>query len=130
MPDDNSLPAAPGTAFEHFLKQGVIHLQHCTACNRQNFYPRTLCPHCGSTHLQWRPIDGGGVVYSTTTVRQKPERGGDYNVSLVDLKEGARMMSRVEGVAPLDVRIGMAVKAAIAEVNGAPLIVFRPLEQG
>ena len=49
-----------------------------------------------------------GVVYSTTTVHS---REGDYNVCLVDLEDGRRVMSTVAGVAPDDVRIGMAVRA-------------------
>jgi hypothetical protein len=48
-------------------------------------------------------------------VRRKPADGGDYNVCLVDLAEGPRMLSRVAGVAPEEVRIGMAVKARIAD---------------
>lgn len=47
-----------------------------------------------------------GVVYSTTTVHA---REGAYNVCLVDLDDGGRVMSTVVGMAPEDVRIGMAV---------------------
>jgi hypothetical protein len=57
-------------------------------------------------------------------VRQKPERGGDYNVAIIELAEGARMLSRVEGIAPAQIRIGMTVTAVISEANGAPLVVF------
>jgi uncharacterized OB-fold protein len=49
-----------------------------------------------------------GVVYSTTTVYA---RDGAYNVCLVDLADGSRVMSTVTGIAPEDVRIGMAVRA-------------------
>lgn len=49
-----------------------------------------------------------GVVYSTTTVCG---RESTHNVALVDLEDGSRMMSEVVGVAPDDVRIGMAVRA-------------------
>jgi uncharacterized OB-fold protein len=48
------------------------------------------------------------VVYSTTTVHA---REGAYNVCLVDLAGGARVMSTVVGIDPDDVRIGMAVRA-------------------
>jgi uncharacterized OB-fold protein len=61
-------------------------------------------------------------VYSTTVVRRKADDGGDYNVCLVDLAEGVRMMSRVVSVAPQDVRIGMRVTARIA----AGLVEFTP----
>ena len=49
-----------------------------------------------------------------------------YNVSLIDLDEGVRMMSRVEGVAPEAVRIGMAVRAQVAVKEGRGLLVFVP----
>jgi uncharacterized OB-fold protein len=49
-----------------------------------------------------------GVVYSTSTVHA---RDGAYNVCLVDLEDGTRMMSTVVGVEPDEVRIGMAVRA-------------------
>ena len=39
---------------------------------------------------------GRGVVYATTAVYRRD--GEPYNVALVDLEEGFRMMSRVEGV--------------------------------
>jgi len=65
-------------------------------------------------------------VYSTTTVRRKPEAGGNYNVALIDLDEGVRMMSRVEGLPPTDVKIGMRVRAEIVDDNGVGLVVFHP----
>ena len=49
-----------------------------------------------------------GVVYSTTTVHA---RDGAYNVCLVDLDDGVRVMGTVVGIAPDDVRIGMVVSA-------------------
>ena len=67
---------------------------------------------------------GTGTVYSTTTVRRKPEVGGDYDVSLIDLDEGVRMMSRVEGLAPTEVKIGMRVRAKVIDNKGAGLVVF------
>jgi len=93
------------------------------------YFPRTVCPHCGQGELRWLPVSGHGVVYSTTIVRQRPERGGDYNISLIDLDEGVRMMSRVEGIPPQQVRIGMRVEALISKGEGAPLVLFRPESQ-
>ena len=89
------------------------------------FYPRELCPHCGSDQLAWEQPSGQGTVYSTTVIRRKAEAGGDYNVALVDLAEGPRMMSRVEGMAPADVAIGMAVQAEVIQHNGKGLVVFK-----
>jgi len=116
----------PDIAFQRYLADGQIRLQQCGACARFIFFPRTLCPYCGRAELVWQPISGAGRVYSSTTVRQRPDRGGDYNVALIDLDEGVRMMSRVEGLPPQDVAIGMPVAGAIGEVDGVRAIVFRP----
>jgi uncharacterized OB-fold protein len=83
-----------------------------------------LCPHCGADRLSWKTPDGRGTVYSTTVVRRKPEAGGDYNVALIDLAEGVRLMSRVDGIAPDAVRIGMAVRAQVAVNDGRGQVVF------
>jgi uncharacterized protein len=50
-----------------------------------------------------------GVVYATTVVHRRDEE--PYNVCLVDLEEGGRVMGRVDGVAPQDVQIGQRVQA-------------------
>jgi uncharacterized protein len=50
-----------------------------------------------------------GVIYATTVVHRPDE--DPYNVCLVDLDEGGRVMGRVEGIAPQDVTIGLRVQA-------------------
>ncbi len=120
----------PDAQFAAFLKEGRFCLQYSPEADRYVFYPRVVCPYTGSTRLEWREVSGRGTVHATTVVRRKPERGGDYNVALIDLEEGARMMSRVEGIAPEEVKIGMKVQARIVEEEGTPLVVFRPAEGG
>jgi uncharacterized OB-fold protein len=117
----------PAAIYQAKLAAGEFELQLCLACGgRQIFPPRALCPRCGSTDLRWQAASGGGTVYSTTVVRDRPENGGDRNIALIDLAEGARLMSRVEGLPPDQVRIGMTVKARIAKTDGGPLLVFDP----
>ena len=110
-----SPPSGPEQQYFERLAAGRFEIQQCAACARHVFYPRVLCPHCGAEKLDWVAASGRGTVYSTTVVRRKPADGGDYNVCLVDLAEGVRMMSRVAGLPPAEVKIGMAVKARIAE---------------
>ena len=110
--------------YQSALNEGRFLIQRCNDCDRHVFYPRVVCPHCGGASLAWVEAKGTGSVYSTTIVRRKPEAGGDYNVSLVDLDEGVRMMSRVEGVPPAEVKIGMRVRARVLDNKGAGLVVF------
>jgi uncharacterized OB-fold protein len=110
-----SPPCGPEKRYLDALAAGRFEIQKCAACSKHVFYPRVLCPHCGAGGLGWVAASGRGTVYSTTVVRRKPAEGGDYNVCLVDLAEGARMMSRVVSIDPQEVKIGMHVTARIAE---------------
>ncbi|MNQ98706.1 hypothetical protein D3C85_1144110 [compost metagenome] len=110
------------------LAEGRFQIQRCAGCGAHQFFPRVLCMHCGATDLEWTDPAGAGTVYSFSIVRRKPEAGGDYNVALIDLEEGVRMMSRVDGVAPDRLRIGMPVKARVLRDEGQALVVFEPAE--
>ena len=89
-----------------------------------------MCPHCGEFELEWRALSGKGEIYSTTTIRRKPERGGNYNVCLVTLEEGPRMMSRVDGMDSELVKIGDKVTASINNDDDEPFVVFTALKEG
>jgi uncharacterized OB-fold protein len=113
----------PDEQYKQALKEGRLQVQHCENCAAVFFPPAMVCRGCGSPKLIWKVSSGMGTVYSTTTVR---DRGGDYNVAIVELEDGARMMSRVEGVVPDQVRIGQSVGAQI--VSGEePFVVFTPV---
>lgn len=115
----------PETDFLKFLEQGSFRIQRSRSSGRHIFYPRVAEPLTGSTDLEWVEASGRGTVYSTTVIRQKPP-APNYNLALVDLEEGPRMMTRVEGIAPEHVKIGMAVKAKIVREDDRALLVFEP----
>lgn len=116
----------PERQFRVRLAQGRFEIQRCEGCVRHVFYPRVVCPHCGSERLRWVAASGAGTVYSTTVVRRRAADGGDYNVALIDLKEGPRMMARVVGIEPENVKIGMKVRAKVDDLNGSPAVLFEP----
>jgi uncharacterized protein len=116
----------PEKDFAAYLAAGRFMLQRSRETGRYIFYPRVAEPGTGSTDLEWVEASGGGTVYSTTVIRQKPPTPS-YNLALVDLAEGPRMMSRVQGIPPEQVRIGMRVSARIIRENDAPLLVFEPV---
>ena len=117
---------APDADYFAYLASGEWRIQRCRSCGRHVFQPRVMCPHCESDDLEWIKPSGKGVVYSTTVIRRRPDKGGDYNVCLIDLAEGVRMMSRVEGVAPDAVTIGMPVTARLTKQDGQTIVVFDP----
>lgn len=117
----------PDVEFRAFLAQGRFMIQRSKSSGAHVFYPRAVAPGTGARDLEWVEASGLGVVYSTTVVRKKPPEPG-YNVALIDLAEGPRMMSRVEGLDPADVTIGMTVQARIIDQDGEPVVVFDPAE--
>lgn len=123
----------PDAAFQAHVADGRLWLQHCRDCDRAVFYPRVLCPHCGSLDLEWRPASGRGTVHSKAVLRNKPKPGDPrppYHVLvLVDLAEGPRMMSRLPGLAPEEITIGMPVTARIEGSDGQHVVVFEPGEE-
>ena len=118
-------PPQPEAEFRRHLEAGRFMLLQAGASGRFVHPPRVAVPGSGETDLRWVAASGRGTVHSTTTVRCKPP-ATDYNVSLVDLAEGPRMMSAVLGIVPADVRIGMAVRARIEPGEEGPRVVFEP----
>ena len=115
----------PEREYFAFLAEGRFMIQRSRSSGGHVFYPRVAEPRTGARDLEWVEASGQGTVYATTVVRPKPPTEA-FNVALVELAEGPRMLSRVEGIAPADVKVGMAVSARIAQVDGKPLLVFDP----
>lgn len=114
----------PEAEWRQYLADGKFMIQRSKSTGKHVFYPRPFIPESGETDLEWIEASGGGTVYSTTVNRRSPEKGGTSGLVLVDLDEGPRMLSRVVGMPPEDVTIGMKVRARIEDVNGEPAVVW------
>ena len=114
----------PEAQFQQYLADGKFMIQRSASTGRHVFYPRPFIPTTGENDLEWVAAAGTGTVYSTTVNRRSPEKGGTFNLSLIDLDEGVRMLSRVVDMPADEVQIGMRVKARIEELNGAPAVVW------
>jgi uncharacterized protein len=123
-----SASASPLTTYIEHLEKGELAYQFSPSSNQAVFYPRLVCPKTGATDLEWRVSKGLGTVYATTVVH--PQKGDTYNVALIDVDEGFRMMSRVEDIAPTAVKIGQRVKFRVypAEGEEPPYPVFTVAE--
>lgn len=120
---------APQLAYFAHLAAGRFMIQRSRSSGEHVFYPRVVAPRTGGADLEWVQASGLGTVYATTVMRMRPPTPS-YNVCLVQLKEGPRMMSRVEGIVPEAVTVGMAVRARIAsDEQGQPLVVFDPVAE-
>ncbi|MEQ1649389.1 MAG: OB-fold domain-containing protein [Hyphomicrobiaceae bacterium] len=94
-------------------------IQRSRSTGAHVFYPRVAAPFSGATDLEWVAASGLATIYSITVNRAKT---GNNNVAIVQLDEGPRMMTRIEGVETAP--IGTRVKAQIIEIDGDPAVVF------
>jgi uncharacterized protein len=121
----SSADVKPDKEFAAFLAEGRFMIQRSRSSGRFVFYPRVAEPKTGARDLEWVEASGGGTVYAVTVVRNRPP-DADHNVALVDLDEGPRIMSRIDGLPADQARIGLKVKARIVNEDGAQFIVFVP----
>ena len=96
-----------------------LHFQRCAACRSAVHPPRPMCPVCGATDLAFEQSAGQGTVYAATIVHA---REGAYDVSLVDLDEGFRVMTTVDGGG----EIGARVSGRVEDAEDGPRLVFGP----
>ena len=117
---------SPHAIFHEHCDKGEVAYQ-VTEDGKAIFYPRVVAPGTGGA-LDWKISKGLGTVYATTTVC--PRNGEPYDVSMIDLDEGFRMMSRIENIDPMDVKIGMRVKVRMipASDKEPAYPVFDPVE--
>lgn len=113
--------------YEAALAQGRFEIQRCDDCAAHVFYPRQVCPHCGGIDLRWTAPSGLGTVYASTTVCV--DRANIHDVTLVDLDEGVRLMSRVANRPAGEVPIGLRVRARVQLDAGQPLLVFDAIDE-
>ena len=112
---------APAVAYRRYLENGKLGYQRCSDCSAAVFYPRVLCPFCGSSSLEWCESVGRGTVYATTAVHSRNR--DPRSVVLVDLDEGFRMMSRVERLPAEEIEIGTRVRFEVRQ-GDEPVAVF------
>jgi uncharacterized OB-fold protein len=113
-----SLPFWEASAKGRFL------LPHCTACHRAHWYPRAMCPLCGSASVEWREASGRGTVYSVSVVRRA---NPPYALAYVTLDEGPTMLTNIVDCDLDSVAIGQAVKVVLrARPDGVAVPLFTP----
>lgn len=134
MSFDNSQPG-PFATHRAALKEGRFMLQRSRSSGKYYFPPRVVAPATGADDLEWVEVSGKGEVHALTVIGRKPERGGDYNIAIVELDEGPRLMTRIVGTEKA--AIGMRVRARIevpdfGTLKGGdqPAVLFEPLEEG
>lgn len=113
-------------AYFEAASQGRLLLKFCGACVSCHFYPRRLCPFCGSAETEWRESKGRGTIYSFTILRRgTPE---PFAPVYVRLEEGPIVVGKAIDMSFESIAIGQRVRAVFVDAapNHPPLLAFRP----
>jgi uncharacterized protein len=108
-------------------------IQHCTSCGTLRHPPLPSCAVCRS--LDWDAVEasGLGVLYSFVVMHYPEVASFDYPlpIGLVELAEGTRVVANIDGAAPGDLKIGMALRATFVDFDDdLSLPVFVPAAPG
>ncbi|MFH0728745.1 MAG: Zn-ribbon domain-containing OB-fold protein [Pseudomonadota bacterium] len=120
-------------AFWEGTQNNKLLIQECKECGVKIFYPRKSCPECWSSNLTWSEASGKGKIYAYTVtmggVEQVFAEDLPYVLAYVDLDEGVRMMTRIVGCNPDELKIGMGVEVIFEKVAGEmSLPFFKPIQ--
>jgi uncharacterized OB-fold protein len=114
---------APENRFLTLLAEGHFWLQRDPISGQAVFPPRLRAPGHGGQLTDFRPVSGRGTVHAVTIQPKRPPTRAKIIV-LVDLEEGARMLSHMPTATPDAVKIGDAVIARIVTEGETPMVVF------
>ncbi len=115
------------------LAEGRLQFQRCTACGAAWLPPRGACPNCLAPEPTWERSRGRGrliswVVYRHAYADHLKERL-PYNVAIVELDEGPRLLTNiVDSAEGHGFYVGARLTLALEEEEGLALARFRLAE--
>ena len=110
------------------LGEGRLTSTICNRCSRLTFPPKPVCRGCWSDDIAWRDIAPDDVLYSFTRVHVVPRaflNDALYEIGIVDLSAGIRLMCRMVGDFDLFVP-DMPVSMVVLMYDDGPLFGAQP----
>jgi len=113
---------------------GELRIQRCLDCGDPYFYPRPVCPSCGSARVEWFTASGRATLYSYV-ISHRPAPGFEgeapYAIAVVQLDEGPRMMTNIVGVpnTPEELVLDMPLRVTFEQRGDVSLPLFAPASQ-
>lgn len=115
-----------GEAWWAAVQNGELMVNACRSCERTSLYARPFCPYCWSEDVELRTASGRARLYTWSVVHQG---AAPYVVAMVDLEEGPRLMTAVEGCDAADLRDGLELVVDFrVDDDGFAVPIFRPID--
>ena len=112
------------------LKAGKLMFQRCKACGNAWLPARSECPKCLSPDCEWVAASGDAMLVSWVVYHRAFNEAFKtrvpYTVAVVQLNEGARMISNVVGADPTTLKIDQALKLQIDREGEVFVPRFKP----
>jgi len=110
------------------MNERKLIFQKCASCATVRYPVGPLCPQCHSFEAQWITSSGIGTVFSFTIVRHQthPAFPVPYQIVLVEMQEGPRVVARVDSLDGVTAEIGTIVSVEFEDAGGQLLPVFHP----
>jgi uncharacterized OB-fold protein len=126
------VPDSDSAEYWAALAEHRITYQRCPSCGAKQIYFRAICQACWNPHLIIETSTGTGSVYSYTVLTSVGDpalaRETPLVIALVDLDDGPRVLTRIEGDSN-HVRIGTRVSPAFRDLDdGVTLLHFAVCE--
>ncbi|MGB7184399.1 MAG: Zn-ribbon domain-containing OB-fold protein [Burkholderiaceae bacterium] len=109
------------TEFWAAAAEGRLLLKTCSDCGKAHWYPRAVCPMCGSTKLSWVQASGKGKVYAFSPARRARPT---YTLAYVTLDEGPTLMTNIIDAEPESLQIGQAVQVRFLPADEGRMMPF------
>ena len=107
--------------FFEAARAGKLVVQRCAGCDRRRFPPRDICSHCLGREADWVPSSGRGKIVTWNVMHQVYHPGfadeAPYAVVLVELDDGARMISNVVGCPLERLAVGLPVEVTFEQLS-------------
>jgi uncharacterized OB-fold protein len=117
--------------FWEAAKRHELVMPRCKTCDQLFFYPRSECPRCLGSDLEWVGVSGRGRLHSFTIINQPVNAAFrddvPYVYAVVQLIEGPRMISNLVECDVESISVDMPVEAVFDDVTPEwTLVKFKP----
>lgn len=125
--DVSAIVNVDNAEYHRHLRRGELRVQACMRCGFLRSPPRFVCPECLSQDTEWRRLSGSGTVetfiwYFKNILDRRytndwSYQDAPYNVAIVQLEEGPRVLTNIDETNFDCLRAGQRVIAKFVPIS-------------